>query len=133
MILADTSAWVEFFRATGSPAHLALRGLIQEGTEVATSEIVIMEILAGARSEGERTRFREVLHALPLVALQGLDDYEEAATIYRTCRVAGETVRKLTDCLIAVPAIRAGASILHNDIDFEVIARHTALRIHSFT
>ena len=25
MILADTSAWVEYLRATGSPAHLRLR------------------------------------------------------------------------------------------------------------
>jgi hypothetical protein len=28
VILADTSAWVEYLRATGSPAHLRLRELI---------------------------------------------------------------------------------------------------------
>ena len=33
-------------------------------------------------------------------------------------------------CLIAAPAIRAGAAVLHNDADFDVLARHTELRIY---
>ena len=35
----------------------------------------------------------------------------------------------MRDCLVAAPVIRAGASILHKDRDFDVIARHTELRI----
>jgi predicted nucleic acid-binding protein len=88
-----------------------------------------MEILAGARSDFERTRLRRLLLALPVLPLRGLRDFEEAASIYRTCRAAGETMRTLAACLIAVPAMRAGAEILHNDADFDVIARHTALKI----
>ena len=42
---------------------------------------------------------------------------------------AGETVRKLTDCLIAAVALRHGAALLHRDHDFEVLARHTPLRV----
>lgn len=38
-------------------------------------------------------------------------------------------VRKMIDCLIAVPAIRADIPVLHADADFEVLARHTALRV----
>jgi predicted nucleic acid-binding protein len=56
-------------------------------------------------------------------------DYEEAAALYRVCRRSGTTVRKLIDCLIASVAIRADSPILHADADFEVLARHTALRI----
>ena len=41
----------------------------------------------------------------------------------------GESVRKLMDCLIASVAIRAEVPILHCDADFDVLARHTALRI----
>lgn len=47
---------------------------------------------------------------------------EEAASLYRTCRRHGETVRKLIDCLIAAPAIRADIPILHADADFDVLA-----------
>jgi predicted nucleic acid-binding protein len=89
-----------------------------------------METLAGARSDADLSRLRDLLLALPVLTIEGLRDFEEAALVYRTCRAAGETIRGLTDCLIAVPAIRAGASILHNDADFDAIARHTNLLIH---
>ena len=35
MILVDTSAWIEFLRATGSPTHLELRGLIEDEAPLA--------------------------------------------------------------------------------------------------
>ena len=55
-------------------------------------------------------------------------DYDRAAELYRRCRLRGETVRKLIDCLIAAVAIRTGIPVLHNDRDFDVLARHTELR-----
>jgi hypothetical protein len=66
---------------------------------------------------------------LPLLPLAGVADFEAAAGLYRTCRRAGETVRSLTDCLVAVPTIAAGAELLHADEDFEILARHTSLRV----
>ena len=59
----------------------------------------------------------------------GPADYDEAAALYRVCRREGATVRKLIDCLIGSIAIRASAPVLHNDDDFEVLARHTGLRV----
>jgi predicted nucleic acid-binding protein len=56
-------------------------------------------------------------------------DYDAAALLYRQCRRQGETVRKLIDCLIAAVAIRAGIAVLHNDRDFDVLARHTELQV----
>ena len=56
-------------------------------------------------------------------------DYDTAAALYRHCRRQGETVRKLLDCLIAAVAIRAGIPVLHNDRDFDVLARHTELQV----
>jgi len=133
VILADTSAWVEFFRRTEGPVDVALSRLLEQDADLVMSEVVVMELLAGARSDADRIRLRSHLLALPLLTLQGLADYEEAALIYRTCGAAGETIRSLTDCLIAVPAIREGASILHNDADFDAIARHTSLKVHPWT
>jgi hypothetical protein len=48
---------------------------------------------------------------------------------FTACRAGGETVRSLTDCLIASAAIRTAVPILHSDRDFDVIARHTTLQV----
>jgi predicted nucleic acid-binding protein len=128
LILADTSAWVEFLRGTGHPVHHRLRTLLLED-RVAITEVVVMELLAGARAGSELRELRSRLVALPILPVEGLVDFEEAALLYRTCREGGETVRDLRDCLIAAVAIREGASVLHNDSDFEVLGRHTGLRI----
>ena len=58
----------------------------------------------------------------------GQADYEMAATLYRTCRRRGETVRRVIECLIAAVAVRDDVPILHADADYEVLARHTALQ-----
>ena len=129
MILADTSAWVEYLRATGSPVHLRLRDLVAGEGELATTEVVTMELLAGAAAQEEVVRLRRLLLRCQLLPVEGLADYETAADLYRRCRAGGETVRKPTDCLIAVVAIRHGAALLHRDHDFEVLARHTPLRV----
>ena len=131
MILADTSAWVEYLRATGSPAHLRLRELIAGEGELATTEVVTMELRAGAATAEEVTRLRRLLLRYQLLPVEGLADYEAAAALYRHCRARGEAVRQLTDCLIAVVAMRHTTSLLHRDHDFEVIASHTPLQVAS--
>ncbi len=88
-----------------------------------------MELLAGARDEAHLLSIRRLL-ARAVILPTGPADYDEAAALYRRCRVGGETVRKLIDCLIAAIAIRNDASILHNDNDFNVLARHTVLRVY---
>ena len=131
MILADTSAWIEYLRATGSSVHLRLHQLIADERELVTTEVVMMELLAGEASPDGVTRLRRLLGRFDVLPVEGLADYEAAAELYRRCRSAGETVRQLTDCLIAAVAMRHGAILLHRDHDFEVIARHTPLRVTS--
>lgn len=129
MILIDTSAWVEFLRGSGHAVHLALREHLARRSPIATTEPVIMELLAGTPVAGARAELRSRLLALPQLRLRGLADFERAADLYLTCRRKGGTVRRLIDCLIAAVAIRERASILHNDRDFDVLAQHTSLRI----
>lgn len=129
MIVADSSAWVELLRETGTRPHRTLRRLLGEDAPIAITEVVLLELLAGARTSPERRRLRSILLAFPVLSLDGLAGYEAAADLYRTCRRAGETIRRLLDCLVAVPAIEAGASVLHADRDFDAIARHSPLRI----
>ncbi len=128
MILIDTSAWIEFLRDTGSPTCDAVSEIL--GSQIATCDPIAMEVLAGARDERHLTDLRGLL-ARCIVLPTEPADYDRAASLYRSCRVKGETVRKLIDCLIAAVAIRAGAELLHADVDFAVLARHTELRVHA--
>jgi predicted nucleic acid-binding protein len=128
-LLVDTSAWVEFLRGTGSSVNLRLRAALEGDVEVATTDVILMEILAGARDDGEREELRALLYGCSFLAVDGPGDYEQAAEIYRVCRRGGETVRKLTDCLIAAVAIRSSAELLQLDSDFPAIARHAPLRL----
>jgi len=131
VILVDTSAWVEFLRDTGSPQHLKLRSLIESGADVATTEVVIMEILAGIGDPLSVQSLRSHLLAFPLLRIDGLADYEEAAGLYRECRSMGHTIPSLVDCVIAAVAIREGARVLHNDADFDTLAELTSLQVES--
>lgn len=126
MILIDTSAWIEFLRATGSDVNERVR--VQLAEQIATCDPVRMELLAGARDERHLGELRRLLaRATNLPTSPG--DYDDAALLYRTCRRSGDTPRKLIDCLIAAIAIRHEAPILHSDTDFDVLARHTALSV----
>lgn len=127
MILVDTSAWVEFLRGTGSEADERIARLLPDPGGLATNDVILMEVLAGARDESHRYRLRRLLARCRFMPVEGPGDYEDAATLYRACRRGGETVRVLTDCLIAAAAIRTGTPILHRDADFEAIARHAPL------
>ena len=126
MILIDTSAWIEFLRDSGSPACQHVDELL--AGEIAVCDPVRMEILAGARNDEHLQNLRGLLAHASTIATEPVD-YETAAGLYRTCRHGGETVRKLIDCLIAAIAIKAGIPVLHADTDFDVLARHTQLRI----
>lgn len=93
------------------------------------TEVVIAEVLAGACEPAQRGILRQMLVNFQVLRLGGLADYEEAAALYRACRAGGETLRSIADCLIAVPAIRAGMPVLHTDADFDKLARHTPLQV----
>ena len=61
MILVDTSAWVEFDRATGSTVDARLSALIADDAEIAVTEPVIMEVTAGARTAAREQDLRRLL------------------------------------------------------------------------
>jgi hypothetical protein len=51
VILADTSAWIEHDRAAGSAVNRRLTELISDQAALGVTEPVIIEVLAGARSD----------------------------------------------------------------------------------
>jgi predicted nucleic acid-binding protein len=131
VIVVDSTAWVDLVRGRRTAVAATLERLIDERAELAVTEVIVMEVLAGATSREALADARLRLVGLPILRLEGLADFEAAARIYRTCRAAGATIRSHLDCLVAVPTIRHDASLLHNDRDFDVIARHTALKVEA--
>jgi predicted nucleic acid-binding protein len=129
VIVADTSAWIELFRATESPAHRTLRRLISEDAPLAVTEMVVGELLVGARSTAEAEDLRNKLTLRTMLPLHGLLGFEAAAGLVRDCRRHGVS-SSLADCLVAVPAIWAGAKVLHADAGFDAIAAVTDLEVH---
>ncbi len=122
MILVDTSAWVEFDRATGSPVDHRLAELIGSGAPLAVTEPVVMEVVAGARSRELEGELRRLLHRFALLRFDPVVDFDAAAAIYRTCRRHGITPRGMIDCMIASVAHRHGASLLAHDADLDRVA-----------
>jgi hypothetical protein len=122
VILVDSSAWVEYDRATGSPAHLRLKELIETGGPAAVTEPVIMEVLAGARDARREADLRRLLGRFVLLGFDAVSDFDGAVRIYRRCRAAGVTPRGMLDCMIAAVAWRQGATLLAHDVDLDRVA-----------
>lgn len=133
MILIDTSAWIEYFRGTGSPAAVEVRRLLSDyPDQVVMCEPVAMEILCGTLDDGKYAMLEQLVNGLPSLAIDDAVDFRAAAAIYRSARRAGRTVRSINDCVIAAVAMRHGARVIHRDADYDVIAAITSLDSASF-
>lgn len=126
VLLADTSAWIDYLRGTGSAVALTLRQAIVD-RDVVVTDPVLLEVMAGAR-RGAVDRTRRLLEAQHHEPAAPMVDWIDAATIYRELRWRGVTVRSHVDTLIAAIAIRLDIPVLHCDRDYPAISRHTALR-----
>ena len=128
MPLIDTSAWVEYLRDSNSATCNEVDRLLN--FEPAICDPVRMELLAGARDEQHVAQLEKLLARATVIKTESID-YDNAAAIYRACRRLGLTIRTHVDCLIAAIAIRTRTELLHNDSDFDAIAKVTMLRIRT--
>ncbi|GIL03242.1 MAG: ribonuclease VapC [Alphaproteobacteria bacterium] len=126
MILADTSAWIDFF-ANRDLAHVhALKENLIEGRAV-VGDLVLVEVLQGFRNPGDLQRAERALVELPTETLCGAAIAPKAAANYRRLRRRGITVRGTIDVIIATWCIENRVALLHNDRDFEVFERELGL------
>jgi predicted nucleic acid-binding protein len=129
VILVDTSVWIAYLRGTDSPAAEQLNGLIAEGADLAITEPVMMELLAGAARPRERARVEVLTNGLPLIGIDPVGDFRDAADLHRASALNGHPIRSMTDCLIAAVAIRSDVALLHGDRDFVFLAEVSPLRL----
>ena len=131
MILVDTSAWVEFDRATGSAVDSRLTGLIADEKDIAVTEPVVMEVLAGARDAAREQDLKRLMSRFALMRFDAAVDFDAAARIYRTCRRTGVTPRGMIDCMIASVALRNSASLLTADTDLDHVGEIMGIPMES--
>jgi predicted nucleic acid-binding protein len=129
MILVDTSVLLPFLAGRSTPASEALADALAEDVEVALAPLIVQEVLQGAREEAEWRSLKSYLKTQTILAPHdALATHIAAARIYYDCRRRGLTIRSTLDCVIAQIALEHGVPLLHDDRDYDAIARVRALK-----
>lgn len=128
MIVVDTSAWGAFFNGDASPIADRLAAALESGEPLATVPIVVTETLQGFKTDAGFRSALALLARLPLLE-PSFETHVRAATLCRSLRRKGVTIRGAIDCLIAAICIDANAALLSSDRDFQRIAESSALEL----
>jgi hypothetical protein len=128
MVLVDTSVWIDFFRGRNESHVMSLQELIESEKDLSLCGVILSEVLQGIRSDADFTKTKEYLGDLIFLPMRHAT-FVKSAELYRSLRKKGVTIRKPVDCMIASVAIEYNAQLLHNDRDFNHIAKHSKLRI----
>jgi predicted nucleic acid-binding protein len=128
MIVVDSNTWADFFNGYQSSYVQRLDAALLEEEDLAVIPIIITEVLQGFRTDSGFKQARDVLVSLPVIH-PAVNSYVRAASLFRSLRKKGVSVRGAIDCIIAQTCLDADAELLSPDSDFEHIARHTTLRL----
>ena len=131
MVLIDSSVWINFFNGSETESVQTLEDLIAAEEDVCISGYILTEVLQGFRDDRSFETVRRQLLKLTIFDLNVPDSYIKAAQLYRRCRKQGITIRRTADCIIAQTAIENKLLLLHDDADFDKIARVCPLKIYS--
>ncbi len=130
MIVVDSSVWIDHFRNDPTPQVLVLRALVLHGdAPLLVGDLVLFEVLQGARSDRDAARIEAELRRFPLVPVSDPHLAAKAAERYRALRSLGVTVRKSVDMLLGAFCIERGHVLLHDDRDFDPMEQHLGLRV----
>jgi predicted nucleic acid-binding protein len=128
MIVVDSTVWVSHFSDVLHEEVIRLRS-IDQADEIIVGDIVLMEVLRGARSERDA---KAIERRLSLFALERMLDERLAAVAarnYRILRSRGITPRSSIDLIIGTFCIERGHSLLHRDRDYLPMQEHLGLRV----
>ena len=130
-LIVDTSVWIDSLNPKRkTPEKELLIQLIQNDYPIFLCPIIYQEILQGIREEKIVEQIKLILQQYRMVDIDILHVTNYAVDLYRHLRKKGITIRKSVGCLIASYAIIADMYLLHNDGDFEQIARESRLKIY---
>jgi len=128
VIAVDSSVWIAHFRNVVSHQVRLLRSLFGQ-EELLVGDIVLMEVLRGARDEPHAARLGRALRDFEIVPMLGEALAAQVARNHRALRAAGFTVRKTPDLIIGTYCIEHRHTLLHADRDFEPVCAHLGLQV----
>jgi predicted nucleic acid-binding protein len=129
-LLVDTSVWSLALRRDAPPdvpEVRALRDALADGEIVATTGVIMQELLQGVVPERARAQIIEMFAVLEYLT-PSREDHVAAAGVRNTLRSAGVQVGTI-DALIAHLAVAGGHALLTTDNDFRVASGHIGLRL----
>jgi predicted nucleic acid-binding protein len=126
VIVVDSSVWIDFLNGRSAPHVQRLRAIL--GTdEISIGDLMLCEVLQGVESERAAREVEALLRRFDIVAMAGDAIAVMAARNFRSLRRRGITIRKTIDLLIGTWCIENRRPLLHNDSDFQHMARHLGL------
>lgn len=128
MVVVDTSVWINYFNGVESWQVSCLDRLLGERI-LAIGDLVLAELLQGFTTDAEARQAMELLEPLEFCEMAGREIAIESARNYRRLRLKGATVRKTMDVLIGTYCLAHGHELLHDDRDFDLMARYLGLRV----
>ncbi len=128
MILVDTTVWIDLFSGRETPHVTKLETLIADQEDLCTCGIIMTEVLQGIRSDQEYHKTLSILSDLLYLPMDQ-SAFIQASNIYRNLRKKGITIRKTIDCMIAAVCLDHESQLLHNDRDFDFIAKSFPLQM----
>jgi predicted nucleic acid-binding protein len=127
MVVVDTSVLIDYFRAVDTKETALLDTFIDADVEVLISDLVLMELLQGVRTEQQAQTVLQELSFYRTITIAGPDCAIQAAQHYRKLRGIGITARKSIDTLIATRCILDEIPLLFSDRDFVPFVKHLGL------
>lgn len=128
MIVADTSAWIDYVRGTDAP-HTNILDYELLYNRVITSDLIIAEFLQGFREDRDFLEAKKIMESLEYWDFLDKDIAIQAAQNFRALRKKGITVRKTIDVIIATFCIENGFELIHNDRDFDPMEEYLGLMV----
>ena len=124
MVLVDTSVFIGYFKKTSGVPYEKMDHIIENDIPYGICNYIYQELLQGSGNMQEFELLKEYLNSLPFYNLRyGIQSFENAASMFMTCRKKGITVRSTLDLIIAEIAIENDLFLLHDDTDFTNIAK----------
>ena len=131
-VLIDSSAWIVSFKKAGDPLLKEfIKQFILSGL-AATASVIILELIQGCRTSGERDTLKSMLESLDVLPI-ATEVWERASDLGFSLRRKGITIPTV-DLIIAAIAMEAKRILVHQDGHFEMIKKHYPyLRTKHFT
>jgi len=126
MILVDSSVWIDYFNGK-TTGQTELLNVLLDRELVMTGDLIVAEVLQGFKEERDFDKARELLDTLICREMLGKNLALKSAQNYRLLRRRGVTTRKTIDVIIATFCVQNRILLLHNDKDFELMAKHLGL------